>query len=120
MSQALDHISSAERQIWVIPDVPSATPLPPIQKLAVVGAGTMGGGIAMSLINAGIAVDIVDVDSTALERGLARIRGNYAGSVSRGRLSGEEVEHRMQFLHPTVDIGQAHDADIIIEAVFER
>jgi 3-hydroxyacyl-CoA dehydrogenase len=115
MSQALDHISSAERLVWEIPGVPSSTPLHSIQKLAVVGAGTMGGGIAMSLINAGIAVD-----SSALDRGLARIRGNYAGSVAKGRLSGEEVEHRMQLLHPTVDIGQVHDADIVIEAVFER
>lgn len=120
MSQALDHISSAERLVWEIPGVPSSTPLRSTQKLAVVGAGTMGGGIAMSLINVGIAVDIIDVDSTALDRGLARIRGNYAGSVAKGRLSGEEVEHRMQLLHPTVDIGQVHDADIVIEAVFER
>jgi 3-hydroxyacyl-CoA dehydrogenase len=120
MSQAMDHISAAERLVWEIPGVPSSTPLRPIQKLTVVGAGTMGGGIAMSLINAGIAVDIVDVDSAALERGLARIRGNYAGSVAKGKLTGEEVEHRMQLLHPTVDIGQAHDADIVIEAVFER
>jgi 3-hydroxyacyl-CoA dehydrogenase len=120
MSQALDHIASAERQVWEIPGVPGSTTLRPIQNLAVVGAGTMGGGIAMSLINAGITVDIVDVDSTALERGLARIRGNYAGSVARGRLTSEEVERRMQFLHPTVDIGQVYDADIVIEAVFER
>ena len=120
MSQALDHISSAERLVWEIPGVPSSTPLRPIQKLAVVGAGTMGGGIAMSLINAGIAVDIVDVDNAALERGLARISGNYAGSVAKGKLTGEEVEHRMRLLHPTVDIGRVHDADIVVEAVFER
>src|ERR1700722_10999989 len=118
MSQSLDHIASAERLVWEIPGVPSSTPLRSTQKLAVVGAGTMGGGIAMSLINAGIAVDIIDVDSAALERGLARIRGNYASSVAKGGLSSEEVEHRMQLLHPTVDIGQADDADIVIEAVF--
>src|ERR1700722_9739963 len=84
---ALAHVEQAERAVWMIPDVPADTPLRPIAKAAIIGAGTMGGGIAMSFANAGITVDVVEVARAALERGFGRIRGNYAGTVSKGRLT---------------------------------
>jgi 3-hydroxyacyl-CoA dehydrogenase len=119
-SKALVHVFFAEREVWKIPDVPADTPLRPIAKAAIIGAGTMGGGVAMSFANAGIPVDVVEVDRTALERGFGRIRGNYAGTVSKGRLTQDAMDRRMGLLTPTTDIAAVADADIVIEAVFER
>ena len=119
-SRALVHAFFAERDVSKIPDVPATTPLRPIAKAAIIGAGTMGGGISMSFINAGIPVTVIDVDAAGLERGLGRIRDNYAVSVSKGRMDQAQMDRRMALLTPTTDIAAIADADIIIEAVFEQ
>jgi 3-hydroxyacyl-CoA dehydrogenase len=117
---ALEHVKQAEAAVWTIPDVPADTALRPIAMATIVGAGTMGGGIAMSFANAGIRVKLVDLDQAALERGLGRIRGNYANTVSKGKLTQAAMDRRMGLLTPTTDIAAVADADIVIEAVFER
>ncbi len=119
-SKALRHMFFAERQTSKIPDVPETTPTREIRKAAIVGSGTMGGGIAMSFANAGIPVVIADVSQEALDKGLKRIRDNYAGTVQRGRLKQEDMDKRVALIQGTTDIGTARDADIVIEAVFER
>ena len=119
-SKALRHMFFAERQTAKIPDVPEATPTREIRKAAVVGAGTMGGGIAMSFANAGIPVVIVDVSQEALDRGMRRIRDNYEASVKRGRLKPEDMEKRYALIQPSVDLNALRPADIVVEAVFER
>ena len=119
-SAALRHAFFAERQTTKIPDVPEDTPARPIKQAAVIGAGTMGGGIAMSFANAGIPVTITDATQDALERGLKRIRENYAATVAKGRLKQEEMDKRMALLRPTTRLDETRDADIIVEAVFER
>src|SRR3954453_10322057 len=119
-SAALRHAFFAERQTTKIPDVPEDTPPRPIKKAAVIGAGTMGGGIAMSFANAGIPVTISDTTREALERGLQRIRENYAGTVQKGRLKQEDMDKRMALIQPTTDLNAVRDADIVVEAVFER
>src|SRR5437763_9287791 len=119
-SAALRHAFFAERQTTKIPDVPEDTPARPIKKAAVLGAGTMGGGIAMSFANAGIPVTMTDTTREALERGLGRIRENYAGTVQKGRLKQEDMDKRMALIQPTTDLNAVRDADIIVEAVFER
>ena len=88
----------AERQTAKIPDVPEDTPMREIKKAAVIGAGTMGGGIAMSFANAGIPVTIIDVTQEALDRGLDKIRKNYAATVSKGRLKQEDMDKRMALI----------------------
>ncbi|MGE5640145.1 MAG: 3-hydroxyacyl-CoA dehydrogenase NAD-binding domain-containing protein [Clostridia bacterium] len=119
-SASLRHAFFSERQTTKIPDVPEDTPTREIRKAAVIGAGTMGGGIAMSLANAGIPVTIVDTTQEALDRGLAKIKGNYSATVSKGRLTQGDMDKRMGLIHPTLNLGQIADADIVIEAVFER
>src|SRR3982750_280301 len=119
-SAALRHAFFAERQTTKIPDVPEDTPARPIKKAAVIGAGTMGGGIAMSFANAGIPVTVTDSTREALERGLQRIRENYAGTVQKGRLKQEDMDKRMALIQPTTDLNAVRDADIVVEAVFER
>jgi 3-hydroxyacyl-CoA dehydrogenase len=119
-SAALRHAFFAERQTTKIPDVPEDTATRPIRKAAVIGAGTMGGGIAMSFANAGIPVTVVETAQEALDKGISRIRANYAGTVSRGRLTQADMDKRMGLIHGTLNLGQAADADIVIEAVFER
>src|SRR3954464_8622655 len=119
-SAALRHAFFAERQTTKIPDVPEDTPARPIKKAAVIGAGTMGGGIAMSFANAGIPVTVTDSTREALERGLQRIRENYAGTVQKGRLKQEDMDKRMALIQPTTDLSAVRDADIVVEAVFER
>src|SRR3954469_9709296 len=119
-SAALRHAFFAERQTTKIPDVPEDTPARPIKKAAVIGAGTMGGGIAMSFANAGIAVTVTDSTREALERGLQRIWKNYAGTVQKGRLKQEDMDKRMALIQPTTDLNAVRDADIVVEAVFER
>jgi 3-hydroxyacyl-CoA dehydrogenase len=119
-SKALRHMFFAERQTTKIPDVPESTPTREIKKAAVVGAGTMGGGIAMSFANAGIPVVITDVSQEALDKGMQRIRGNYEASVKRGRLKAEDMEKRYALIQPSTDLAAAKPADIVIEAVFER
>jgi len=119
-SKALRHMFFAERQTSKIPDVPEDTPVRDIKKAAVVGAGTMGGGIAMSFANVGIPVVITDVSQEALDKGMKRIRDNYEATVKRGRLKPEEMEKRFALIQPSTDLNAARPADIIIEAVFER
>ncbi len=119
-SAALRHAFFAERQTTKIPDVPEDTPTRPIEKAAVVGAGTMGGGIAMSFANAGIPVTLVETSQEALDKGISRIRANYAATVSKGRLAQSDMDKRMGLIHGTLNLAQAADADIVIEAVFER
>ncbi|HZM36966.1 MAG TPA: 3-hydroxyacyl-CoA dehydrogenase NAD-binding domain-containing protein [Burkholderiales bacterium] len=119
-SKALRHMFFAERQTTKIPDVPEDTQTREIGKAAVIGAGTMGGGIAMAFANAGIPVTLVDVSEDAVVKGMAKIKGNYAATVSKGRLAQADMDKRMTLITPTINLGQAADADIVIEAVFER
>jgi 3-hydroxyacyl-CoA dehydrogenase len=118
-SRSLIHIFFSEREVSKVPDIPKGTPVIPIKSAAVVGAGTMGGGIAMVLANAGIPVLIKDTDQTALDRGLAAIRLNYENSVKRGRFSKELAEERLKRITPTLSYDDFSKADIVIEAVFE-
>ena len=117
--QALTHVFFAEREARRIPDVgPEVQPLA-IRSAAVIGAGTMGGGIAMSFANAGIPVRLLELSSEALERGLGVIARNYAASVARGSLTPERAERTRSLIRGVSDYGELADADIIIEAVFE-
>jgi len=117
--QALTHVFFAEREARRIPDVgPEVQPLP-IRSAAVIGAGTMGGGIAMSFANAGIPVRLLELSREALERGLGAIARNYAGSVARGSLTQERADRARSLIQGVSDYGELADADIIIEAVFE-
>jgi len=118
-SKALIHVFFSEREVGKIPDVPKETPLLPVQSAAVVGAGTMGGGIAMVLANAGIPVLLKDADQPALDRGLATIRSNYANSVKRGRFTQQEAEDRFKRITPTLSYDDFSKVDLVIEAVFE-
>jgi 3-hydroxyacyl-CoA dehydrogenase len=118
-SKALIHVFFSEREVGKIPDIPKETPLIPIKSAAVVGAGTMGGGIAMVLANAGIPVLLKDADQAALDRGLATIRSNYTNSVKRGRFTQQEAEERFQRITPTLSYDDFTKADLVIEAVFE-
>ena len=119
-AKALIHGFFAERKAAAIPDVPADTPTHPLAKAAVIGAGTMGGGIAMCFANAGLPVTLMDTDASALERGLATIRANYARTVERGRLSAAEMETRMGLITPAPSYDALGAPDIVIEAVFEE
>ncbi|MBI1733606.1 MAG: enoyl-CoA hydratase/isomerase family protein [Candidatus Rokubacteria bacterium] len=119
-SKAQRYFFFAEREAAKIPDVPGDTPAKEIRKAAVIGAGTMGGGIAMNFANAGIPVTIVEVAQDALDRGLGIVRKNYEATASRGRLTMEDVEKRMGLLEGTTDWNAIKDTDIVIEAVFEE
>ena len=118
-SRALRHAFFAERAAARIPDVPEHTPTRPLHKVGVIGAGTMGGGIAMSLINAGLPVTLLEASQEALDRGLATIRKNYEGSVRKGSLSAEALAQRLALLTPTLEYTDLADCDLVIEAVFE-
>ena len=117
---ALMHAFFAERGVSKIPDIPKDTPTTEIRQAAIVGAGTMGGGIAMALVNAGIPVILRDTDQASLDRGMAAIRKNYDASVKRGRFSPEVVEQRIAQIHPQLSYDGFREADLIIEAVFEN
>jgi len=119
-SKALRHLFFAERQTGKIPGVPEDTPVRPIGKAAVIGAGTMGGGIAMCFANAGIPVTVIDSTQEALDKGLEKIKANYAATVSKGRLLQSDMDKRMALIRGSINLGKAADADIVIEAVFER
>jgi 3-hydroxyacyl-CoA dehydrogenase len=119
-SKAQRYFLFAEREAAKIPDVPADTPVKEIKKAAVIGAGTMGGGIAMNFANVGIPVTVVEVNKEALDRGLGIVRANYEATASRGRLSKDDVEKRMGLIKGTTDWGAVSDADIVIEAVFEE
>jgi 3-hydroxyacyl-CoA dehydrogenase len=118
---AAEHVRFAEREAAKT-GLPADTPLRPVDQVAVIGAGTMGGGIAMALANAGLPVVLVDADAAALERGLQRVRANYDTSVQRGKLTPEAVAERMARIRGTnnlADAGGPDGADLFIEAVFE-
>ena len=118
-SKALIHAFFAERAVAKIPDIPKETPAYPIRQAAVIGAGTMGGGIAMALSNSGIPVLLRDEEPLALDRGMATIRKNYERSVKNGRLTAAVAEERIARITPRLDWEGFAQADIIIEAVFE-
>jgi 3-hydroxyacyl-CoA dehydrogenase len=118
-SKALIHVFFGEREVGKIPDVPKDTPVLPVGTAGVVGAGTMGGGIAMVFANAGIPVLLQDVDQAALDRGLANIRKNYANSVSKGRFTQGFVDERLRLIRPTLGFDGFGEVDMVVEAVFE-
>jgi 3-hydroxyacyl-CoA dehydrogenase len=117
---ALRYAFFAEREVARIPHIPKKLDLPEIKTMAVVGAGTMGGGIAMSFADAGIPVKLADASAEVLEKGLGRIRDNYERSVKRGSLSQDEMDVRMALIEPVESLEQIGDCDAVIEAVFER
>ncbi len=119
-SYAQRHFFFAERAANKIPDVPADTPVRDITTAAVLGAGTMGGGIAMNFLNAGIPVKIVEREQDVLDRGISIIRRNYENTAKKGRISSADVEMRMGLLTGTVSLDDVADVDIVIEAVFEN
>ena len=119
-SRGLRHIFFAERGAGKIPGLGKDTPQSEINSAGIIGAGTMGGGIAMNFLNAGIPVTIVETQQDALDRGIATIRKNYENTAKKGRMTQDDVEKRMALLTPTLDTSALKDADIIIEAVFEN
>ena len=118
--EALIHMFFSEREVAKIPDVPKDTPSLDINQAAVIGCGTMGGGISMCFLNVGIPVTVLELDEEALQRGIGVIRRNYEIQVKRGRMSAEEVESRMQLLTGTTRYEDLGQADVIIEAVYEN
>ena len=118
-SKAQRHAFFAERQVSKIADVPRDTPLLPIKTAAVIGCGTMGGGIAMNFANAGIPVRVFEVSQDALDKGLAIITNNYAATVAKGRLSQDQMDTRLELISTTVSYDDLAEADVVVEAVFE-
>lgn len=118
--KALRHAFFGERAASKIPDVPEDTPQRKIEKVAVIGAGTMGGGISMNFLNAGIPVTILEMKQDALDRGVATIRKNYEGQLKKGKLKQDKLDQRMGLLKTTLNYADIADADLVIEAVFEE
>jgi 3-hydroxyacyl-CoA dehydrogenase len=119
-SKALRHLFFAEREVAKVPDIPRDTPARNIARAAVVGAGTMGGGIAMTYANAGIPVLLKDVDQAALDRGLTTIRRNYDVTMSKGKMTQAQVDRTMALITPTTSYEGFDQVDIVVEAVFEN
>ena len=119
-SKALRHVFFAEREAAKIPDVPADTAARPVKSVAIIGAGTMGGGIAMSFANVGVPVTLIDSTDEYLDRGLKRIKDNYAVTVGRGRLSQADMDKRVGLIRGTIGVDKIKDADMVIEAVFEE
>jgi 3-hydroxyacyl-CoA dehydrogenase len=119
-SKAQRYFFFAEREAAKIPDVPADTPARDIRKAAVLGAGTMGGGIAMNFASAGIPVTVVEVAREPLEHGLGVVRKNYEATAAKGRLTRDDVERRMGLIRGTTEWTEIADADIVVEAVFEE
>ena len=118
-SRALRHAFFAEREAQKLPGMPAGLKPPPVQHAALIGAGTMGGGIAMCFASAGIPVTLIDATQDALDRGMAAVAKNYAIAVSRGSMTEDERTRRLALFHPATDYAAAAGADVIIEAVFE-
>jgi 3-hydroxyacyl-CoA dehydrogenase len=118
-SRALRHAFFGERAIAKVPDVPEDTPTIEVRRVAIVGAGTMGGGIAMAFANAGLPVTLLETGRAALDRGVATIRGNYTGAVARGRLTQADMDARLALIGTTLAYDDIREADLVIEAVFE-
>lgn len=110
----------ASRQVWQLPDIGDDTPLLPVEQVGILGAGTMGGGIAMNFLNAGYPVTIVETSQQALDRGVRTIRTNYENTAKKGRITATDIERRMALLTPTLEMEKLADADLVIEAVFEN
>ena len=119
-SKALRHLFLAERAASKIPDVPADTPQRAINSIAVIGAGTMGGGIAMNFLNAGIPVKMLEMKQDALDRGVATIRKNYEAQVKKGKLKQDKYDQRMALLTTTLSYDDLNGTDLVIEAVFEE
>ena len=118
-SKGFRHAFFAERAAGKVDGIPPSTPLRPLDQAAVIGAGTMGAGIAVALLDAGIPLWLVEADQTGLDRGRARIAGIYDGQVKKGKLTGNERDRRLALLRPTVSYETIGQADVVIEAVFE-
>jgi 3-hydroxyacyl-CoA dehydrogenase len=118
-SKALIHVFFSEREVGKIPDIPKETPVLPVNRVAVVGSGTMGAGIAIVFANAGIPVLLKDVDQPALDLGLNKIRKNYASSVQRGRFTQAYVDERLHLITPALSYDAFSEIDMVVEAVFE-
>ncbi len=118
-SKAMIHVFFGERAVAKVPGIGKETPIIEVKKAAVVGGGTMGGGITMNYANAGIPVLFKEVSQEALDKGLATIKKNYAATVSKGRLTQEEMDKRMALIEPTITYDKFKEADIVTEAVFE-
>jgi len=118
--RALRHLFVAQRAASKIPDVPDNTPVRAIKSVAVIGAGTMGGGISMNFLNAGIPVKILEMKQDALDRGIATIKKNYEAQVKKGKLKEDKYNERMALLSTTLSYDDIKDADMVIEAVFEE
>src|SRR5690606_33351134 len=118
-SKAQRHVFFAEREVARIPGLPKDTKTRAVKTAAVIGAGTMGGGIAMCFANAGIPVTLLEMNQEALDRGLATIRKNYASTVAKGRLEQQDMDRRMALIRPTLSYDDLKEADLVIEAVFE-
>lgn len=115
----LVHAFFSERDVAKVPDLPADTPVRDIQRVGIIGAGTMGGGIAMNFANVGIPVCLLEAQQEALDRGIAMIRHNYENSARKGRLTTTQVEERMALIEPTLSYSALADVDLVIEAVFE-
>ena len=118
-SRALRHLFVAERAATKIADVPPGTALRPVASVAIIGAGTMGSGIAMNFLNAGIPVQLLERQPEALERGIATMRRNYEAQIAKGKLTPEALAQRMALLRTTLRYEDLAQADLVIEAVFE-
>ncbi len=119
-SAALRHVFFAERQVSRIPGLDKGTQGLPVRSVGIVGAGTMGGGIAMNFVNVGIPVTLIEREQSALDRGLKIIRGNYERTMKKGRLTAEALEERMGLISGSTDYADLAQADLVIEAVFEN
>ncbi len=119
-SKALRHTFMAERATNKIPDIPPDTPLRAIAKVAVIGAGTMGGGITMNFLNAGIPVVVLEMSQAALDKGMGVVRKNYEAQVTKGKLSLDKLDKRISLLSTALSYADLKDADLVIEAVFEE
>jgi len=119
-SAAQRYVFFAEREVWKIPDVPAATPIVPVGSVGIIGAGTMGGGIAMNFVNADIPVTIVETQQEALDRGLSVVRANYERSARNGRFPMGDVDRRMGLITGSLSLDDLASVDLVIEAVFER
>ena len=113
------YIAQAGKNAWDVPGLPDDTPLRPVKTVGIIGAGTMGGGIAMNFATAGIDVKIVETTQEALDRGLKVVRGNYQRSADKGRFPQDEVEARMNRFDGRLQISDLAECDLVIEAVFE-
>ncbi|MCC7411900.1 MAG: enoyl-CoA hydratase/isomerase family protein [Gammaproteobacteria bacterium] len=119
-SKSMRHLFFAEREVGKVADVPRDTAKRPVAKVGIIGAGTMGGGIAMNFANAGVPVTLIEANQEGLDRGLGIVRKNYEGAVKKGRMSEADLAKRMGLLSTSLDYGALADADLVIEAVFEN